>query len=240
MATPTSRNVATLPRGQEHRQHHDHHPGVGAAEDAAVGAVPRGQPPEEQRAAERHELDQQDRGDQDAVCRTRAAWRRTSRRRRSRSGCRRCRTGRRPGRSASSGSCRISRSVVNSWPKLRLEQAAGLGDDARSPGRSRAAGRTGMIVNPAHHSAAESSESRTAISLSRPKVSWPQHHHQVERQQQAAAEVAQRPAARGDPVALVLGGDVDQDRVVADQRAAAQDAAEHDRDRAELPLVALA
>ena len=36
-------------------------------EDAAVGAVPRGQPPEDQRAAEGHELDQQDRGDQDAV-----------------------------------------------------------------------------------------------------------------------------------------------------------------------------
>ena len=58
-------------------------------------------------------------------------------------------------------------------------------------------------------------------------------------EQQAAAEVAERPAAGGDAVALVLGRDVDQDRVVADQRAAAEDAAQHDRDRAELPVVAV-
>ena len=43
---------------------------------------------------------------------------------------------------------------------------------------------------------------------------------QVQREQQAAAEVAQRPAADGDPVALVRSGDPAQDRVVDDQRRA--------------------
>ena len=62
---------------------------------------------------------------------------------------------------------------------------------------------------------------------------------EVDGQQQTAAEVAERPAARGDVVALVLGGDVDQDRVVADQRAAGEDARDHDRHGAELPALAL-
>jgi hypothetical protein len=67
-------------------------------------------------------------------------------------------------------------------------------------------------VKPAHHTAAESSES-----LVQAERAVQQDHDQVERQQQAAAEVAPRPAAGGDPVALGLGRDVDEDRVVADQ-----------------------
>ncbi len=49
---------------QEHREDDDHHPRVGAPQDRPVGPEPGREPPERQRAAVRHELDEQDRGDQ--------------------------------------------------------------------------------------------------------------------------------------------------------------------------------
>ena len=64
------------------------------------------------------------------------------------------------------------------------------------------------------------------------------HEHQVERQQQAAAEVAERPAARRDPVALVGRGDLAQDRVVDDEARAEAEVGDEEQHRAELPVVA--
>ena len=60
-----------------------------------------------------------------------------------------------------------------------------------------------MIVNAAHHTAADSMLIRTASAGAEPERVVQGHHGQVDREQQPAAEVAERPAARGDPVALV-------------------------------------
>ena len=208
-------------------------------EDAPVGAV-RSRPAGRRAARRRRRRTGSAGSSRSAptVAEARAAWSRTSTRRRSRSGCRRCRRGRRPGRSASSGSCRISRSVVNSWPKLRCSRPPGSG--TTSPGRvvAQPQERDEREAGPPQRRREQREPDRQLLVEADGVVA--EEHHQVDAQQQPAAEVAQRPAARGDPVALVLGGDVDQDRVVADQRAAAEDAADHDRDRAELPVVALA
>jgi len=60
--------------------------------------------------------------------------------------------------------------------------------------------------------------------------------HEVRREQEPAAEVAERPAARGDPVAVVRLGDVDQDRVVDDEAGAEAQRREQEQDRPELPV----
>ena len=52
-----------------------------------------------------------------------------------------------------------------------------------------------MKVNPPHHTAALSIAIRTAWPSTSPKASWRLHQDQVEGQQQAAPEVAERPAA---------------------------------------------
>ena len=74
---------------------------------------------------------------------------------------------------------------------------------------------------------------RAALGQADPVVQRDQD--QVERQQQAAAEVAQRPAAAGDPVALVRRGDPAQQRVVDDQRPAQAEVGEDQQQHAQLP-----
>ena len=64
-----------------------------------------------------------------------------------------------------------------------------------------------MNVNPAHQTAADSMLIRTAMPSLEPERSCMRDEREVDGEQQAAAEVAAGPAARGDPVALVLGGD---------------------------------
>ena len=214
---PTARKSATFFSGQEHRDDHDRHPREGAPEDRLVGAVLGGQPTEEQGATERDELDQQDRRDQHRVAELELL--RAVRRR--------------------GVDDRLDAVVVEDVGEQEgqrhrvvaqlLERGEELSEAAlhrppRPPprahrGRLRSR-RNGMIVKPAHQTAAESSEIRTASSLSTPDGVVAEHDAQVDEEQQTAAEVAEGPAARGDVVALRLGGDVAQDRVVADQRAA--------------------
>ena len=76
-----------------------------------------------------------------------------------------------------------------------------LGHDVQ--GRVVASRRNGMSVKPAHQTAAESMRHRAAVASARPKGGQ-REEGEVERQQEAAAEVAEGPAARGDAVALVL------------------------------------
>ena len=74
-----------------------------------------------------------------------------------------------------------------------------------------------MTVNPAHHTpGAEQTEPHRGR-LVQPERTVQRHHGQVHRQEQAAAEVAERPPARRHGVALVRQRDVAQDRVVHDQ-----------------------
>jgi hypothetical protein len=62
--------------------------------------------------------------------------------------------------------------------------------------------------------------------------------HEVERQQQSAAEVPQGPATRRHPVAFVRGGYLHQQRVVHDQGRPQEDVADEQQHRAELPMCA--
>ena len=59
---------------------------------------------------------------------------------------------------------------------------------------------------------------------------------EVEGEQDAAAEVAHGPALGADPVAFVLVGDPDEDRVVDDERRAEAHARDEDEHDAELPV----
>ena len=75
-----------------------------------------------------------------------------------------------------------------------------------------------MNVKPAHHTRRREHAQPDGERLGQAERVVAEEHDQVEHQQQAAAEVAERPAARGHPVALVLGRDQRQDRVVDDHR----------------------
>ena len=59
-----------------------------------------------------------------------------------------------------------------------------------------------MIVNAAHQTAADTMLTRTAMPV-RADALVQRDEREVDGEQQAAAEVAARPAAGGDPVALV-------------------------------------
>ena len=202
----------------------------------AVGAEPPGQPAEEQRPAEGDELDEQDGRDQDGLV---EAQRLLAVRRRG------VDDGLDPVVVEEVGDQEGQRHRVGAQLPERgeqlaeaaLQQVAGLGDDVDGRVVAQPDERDDREPRPPDPGAEQREAHRELLAEADGVVS--EVHAQVDRQQQAAAEVAEGPPARRGRVALVLGGDVDQDRVVGRQRAAGEDAAHHHRERGQLPLVAL-
>ena len=206
-----------------------------AHQDGPLGADPAGEPAEEQRTAEGDELHHEDGRDQDrlAVAELLGAVDRRGR---------------------DDGLDPVVEEQVGDQERQRhrvLAHVAQGGDELAEAAADRVAldlldGHRRVVVEPEEgdegepgppHGGRQHAEAG-GERLVEPEGLVAEVDGQVEHEQEAAAEVAERPAARGDPVAVVLVGDERQDRVVDHAGRAEEQVAQHDADGGELPVVA--
>ena len=121
--------------------------------------------------------------------------------------------------------------------EARLQQPAGLGHDVHRRVVAQPAERDDRERRPPHGRRQHAQPDGEALAHAEAVVE--EEHHQVDHQQQPAAEVAPRPAPRGDAVALVLGGDHARIESLTTIDAPRQRLAADHRDRADLPVLAL-
>jgi len=219
--------------GQEEPDRHDQGPQQQAPEHDVARPVATGQPTEGQGAAERDDLHQQDRHDQLAGAETELL--------------RAVDAGHPDDRldavvEEQVGQQEHHRVAVAAQVAERAGQLAeGLAhqrsaDGGEVDGRSVAQPQVGHQGEPRPpQSRAEQAEPH-GLTLGQTQRVVPGDQPEVQREQDEAAEVAQRPPATGHPVALVRPGDLAQDRVVDHERAGQAQVGEHQQCHAQLPV----